>query len=334
MYLDNPALAYLESCLTHLDDMVGRYLPPSLVRIVADYAPPRLLAVGTSINSADASCPLEGENVADDECANVMAHAHPRSASLLLLLFVALLILLAMIIATCILLIRLLLAERRVRHAETDKLLDRTTSGFHLGSLFGRSASSTAAAQTAASDDAPDILNNEKDNANEDEDELNATPGHLHALHGRNSPAVLLVGRTSSSNSLRQRTNSTGGGGATDSLNSSIHSINEDILLDKCGMEDLVPPPHPPSPSSSSDNQKETMSSSLSRLNTVSERMSEETLDDCHAFTDVSKMTRRTESFDARANEVEEHGALECVRECDDDDDDDETPLTLDSSTR
>jgi hypothetical protein len=57
------------------------------------------------------------------------------------------------------------------------------------------------------------------------------------------------------------------------------HIITEDMLTDRLGFEEVVPPHHSPH-------------ASCTTLPSVNERMSEESLDDCHAFSDV-KVPRR-----------------------------------------
>ena len=192
---------------------------------------------------------------------------------------------------------------------------------------------------SSASDDASDIAIAEEDLNDE---ELQATPGHLHALANRTSPARLLPKVHSDSNLLKspaaQRRRS-----ATRSVNSSrssspfsgsvglmsasdnnigkdtisnnntttnnnnnnnIHAssaaasyasssldgkFDPDLLLDRLGFIDLDPPlPHeircgPLAAPGSIDGK----SNNAGGLTPVNERLSEETLDDCHAFQDL-----------------------------------------------
>lgn len=276
-YIDRDV--FFEGYQAYLDS-ISRYLPSSVTKFIADYSP--------TTSSYDGSCLLQ-DAAAGGECNN----EHRRHSALLLALpFVSFAFVFVMF---RILIIARSRVQEKVGQGESDKLLDRRNSGFALRSFFKRSSSSGPAA---------------RDNDTEvhvvEEDELNASPGHLHAMSGKQQ--AVLIGRPPSSGSLK-RTNSVSG---TDSLSSSMRSINEDILLDKIGFEEVEPP--------SPEGQKQKVSSK--KLNTVTERMSEETLDDCHAFNEVTfkKLNRKRDSFDSRANEMaDDHAALERVVECDGD---------------
>lgn len=62
---------------------------------------------------------------------------------------------------------------------------------------------------------------------------------------------------------------------------SSIEEIEPDILTDKMGHEELTPG---------------SCASSVSTLHTVNERMSEDALEDCHAFTDLKNVIRQIQA--------------------------------------
>lgn len=196
---------------------------------------------------------------------------------------------------------------------------------------------------SSASDDASDIAIGD---LNDDDEELQATPGHLHALANRTSPARLLPkvhsdsnllkspgaaqrrrSATRSVNSSRSSSPFSGSVGlmsasdnnigkdtisnnnntttATTNNNNNIHAssaaasyaslssldgkFDPDLLLDRLGFIDLDPPlPHeircgPLAAPGSIDGK----SNNAGGLTPVNERLSEETLDDCHAFQDL-----------------------------------------------
>eukprot|EP00560_Eucampia_antarctica_P004930 CAMPEP_0197833932 /NCGR_PEP_ID=MMETSP1437-20131217/20595_1 /TAXON_ID=49252 ORGANISM="Eucampia antarctica, Strain CCMP1452" /NCGR_SAMPLE_ID=MMETSP1437 /ASSEMBLY_ACC=CAM_ASM_001096 /LENGTH=236 /DNA_ID=CAMNT_0043438267 /DNA_START=82 /DNA_END=792 /DNA_ORIENTATION=+ len=143
--------------------------------------------------------------------------------------------------------------------------------------------------------------NIEDDKYVEDCDSMDAAPLHFHAMR---IPARLqgtplscqqnLRGSFSSSRSRSKPTSrDVSPSGSRTPSNSSTGStiIDNDILLDRLGLEELLPPPpheigvvnFQPPPA----------------LSSVNERMSEENLDDCHAFSDlvVSAKIERSGSF-------------------------------------
>jgi len=155
------------------------------------------------------------------------------------------------------------------------------------------------------------------------EDEINAAPLHLHAirtparLQGNTSLNSITKAnmprsrsssrsRTSSRNTSRDtspcpsdiaggiiltRVSSTNSSIAGD-LDSSITSggvqinIDPDILLDRMGMD-------------ASPTMNDSLSGSITFLPCLNERMSEESLDDCHAFTDLRNVIRQIPSASA-----------------------------------
>jgi len=125
-----------------------------------------------------------------------------------------------------------------------------------------------------------------------DDDDINAEPLHLHAMR---IPDARLLGsqrnlsfssRNSSRSSSRSRSRSSSpatsktkslplGQDIPDNL-SDISDKDADILTDNLGLQDIEPINH------------DTHSSRNRSLPPVNERMSEEALDDCHAFSDLS----------------------------------------------
>ena len=170
------------------------------------------------------------------------------STSLVLLLLTFLLI--ALSLGVLIIMMRSLLREE-IGKVEAKQLIHREQSAFG----FGLSASSAGRADTIRGDD-----NNEE--------ELDATPGHLHAVDKAKEIALI------SDAEARKRCC------AEHSPSISPLPFIEDILLDKVGLEDI---PCPPSP----EIQKERLTS-VETLNTVPERLCEDSLDDTHAFCDAS----------------------------------------------
>jgi len=212
------------------------------------------------------------------------------------------------------------------------------------------SPDSSASDGSSSSDDASDIAIADKDLGEDDED-LQATPGHLHALANRTSPARLLpkvhsdsklqlaekllspaaqrrrsasrsvnssrssspshghsiprsgsIGLMSSSdivmntnlgkdvpNSNNSSNNITSSAAASYASSSLDGKFDPDLLLDRLGFIDLDPPlPHeircgPLAAPGSIDGK----SNNAGGLTPVNERLSEETLDDCHAFQDL-----------------------------------------------
>ena len=165
------------------------------------------------------------------------------SLSLLLLTF-------ALSFGVLVILMRSMLREK-VGRAEAKQLIHREQSGFGIGLSFSQAGRA-------------DIPGDE----NKEEDELDATPGHLHVV--KNTADIALV----SDDDARKRCC------AEHSPSTSPLPFIEDILLDKSGLEDV---PCPPSP----EVQKEKLMS-VETLNTVPERLCEDSLDDSHAFCDVT----------------------------------------------
>jgi len=125
------------------------------------------------------------------------------------------------------------------------------------------------------------------------DDDINASPLHLHV--GENAK---LQGKSSSRSSSSSRSHSrsrdpspatsrtpTGGRSRRNSNASNVSAddmhIDPDILTDKMGHEDLEQPKHVD------------VHSLRAALPSVNERMSEETLEDCHAFTDLKDVIRQ-----------------------------------------
>lgn len=107
--------------------------------------------------------------------------------------------------------------------------------------------------------------------------------------------------------------------------NSSISSLEEiidpDILTDKMGFLELD--------LKEQQNSSRTLNNSCSNLNSVNERMSEETLDDCHAFSDLKR-----EGNASRGNSITTGGEvsssmLEPLDECEDEDIEEEGQVIL-----
>lgn len=74
---------------------------------------------------------------------------------------------------------------------------------------------------------------------------------------------------------------------------SSIEDIEADILTDKMGHEELIPG---------------SCASSVSTLHTVNERMSEDALEDCHAFTDLKDVIRQIQATHSGSGEGQGQG--------------------------
>jgi hypothetical protein len=106
---------------------------------------------------------------------------------------------------------------------------------------------------------------------------------------------------------------SIGGGGS--SFSNLEDFIDPDILTDKMGLVELEPSHHHPhqSSSSSSQHQQHQLNASFSNLAPVTERMSEETLEDVHAFSDV--VVRGTRSSIAMGSSGEDVVLLEALDE-------------------
>ena len=172
---------------------------------------------------------------------------HNSSTSLVLLLLTFALI--ALSLGVLIIMMRSILREK-VGRMEVKQLIHRKESGFGLG-------------MSVSSADLTDTIEDDENN----EEELDATPGHLHAVNKTKGIALI------SDVEARKRC-------CTEhSSSTSPLPFIEDIFLDKSGLLDV---PCPPSP----DAQKEKLMS-VETLNTVPERLCEDSLDDSHAFCDV-----------------------------------------------
>lgn len=209
-------------------DSLSYYMPDSLIKFFF---------------SSDRSQPYQYES-SERECPNTVNSG--QSLILLLLTFA----LIALALGVLIMMMRSILREK-VGRAEAKQLIHRKQSGFDIGLSFSQA-------------DRSDIA---EDNENKEEEELDATPGHLHAV--KNTADIALV----SDGDARKRCYT------QHSPSTSPLPFLEDILLDKSGLEDV---PCPPSP----EVQKEKLMS-VETLNTVPERLCEDSLDDSHAFCDV-----------------------------------------------
>lgn len=95
-------------------------------------------------------------------------------------------------------------------------------------------------------------------------------------LDGSQSPSIVSVSGYGSASSSRRNSYS------------SIEDIEPDILTDKMGHEELTPG---------------SCASSVSTLHTVNERMSEDALEDCHAFTDLKDVIRQIQATHSGSGE-------------------------------
>ena len=171
------------------------------------------------------------------------------STSYVFLLLTFFVLMLALSMGVLILVMRSILREK-VGRMEAKQLMHRGQSGFGLG--FGISRSDIVGANEGSENN---------------EEELDATPGHLHAV--KHAERIALI----SDAEARKRCC------AEHSPSISPLPFIEDILLDKSGLEDI---PCPPSP----EIQKEKLMS-VETLKTVPERLCEDSLDDTQAFCDV-----------------------------------------------
>jgi len=104
--------------------------------------------------------------------------------------------------------------------------------------------------------------------------------GHL---DGSQSPSIVSGYGSASASASSSRRNSC----------SSIEDIEADILTDKMGHEELIPG---------------SCASSVSTLHTVNERMSEDALEDCHAFTDLKDVIRQIQATHSGSGEGQGQG--------------------------
>ena len=215
---------------TYLDSL-SYYMPDSFIKFFFDASPNEGSMQACQHQSSEHECPITGNSV---------------SSLLLLLLTLALT---GLALGVLIMMMRSMLREK-IGKAEEKQLIHREQSGFGFGLSFSRA-------------DHSDIAGDE----NEEEEEFDATPGHLHAV--KNTTEIALV----SDGDARKRCCT------QHSPSTSPLPFIEDILLDKSGLEDV---PCPPSP----EVQKEKLMS-VETLKTVPERLCEDSLDDTHAFCDV-----------------------------------------------
>ena len=213
-------------------DSLSYYMPDSVIKFFINASPTPGHAAGQDRYGAQ-------------EC----QFMQETSTSYVLLLLAFLVLMLLLSIGVLILIMRSILHEK-IGRMETKQLIHREQSGFGLG--LGISWCDNTGA----------VEGNENN-----EEELDATPGHLHAVN-KTKEIALISNAEGKKRCFAQHSPST-----------SPLPFIEDILLDKSGLEDV---PCPPSP----EIQKEKLMS-VETLNTVPERMCEDSLDDTHAFCDV-----------------------------------------------
>ena len=213
-------------------DSLSYYMPDSVIKFFIDASP----------TSGHEAC----QDRYDAQECQLMQRT---STSYVLLLLTFLVLMLALSIGVLILVMRSVLREK-VGRIEAKQLLHREQSEFGLG---------LSIATAGRTDDFKGDENNEE--------ELNATPGHLHAVNKAKGIALI------SDAEGKKRCC------AQHSPSASPLPFIEDILLDKSGLEDI---PCPPSP----EIQKEKLMS-VETLKTVPERLCEDSLDDTQAFCDV-----------------------------------------------
>lgn len=197
----------------------------------------------------------------------------------------------------------------------------------------------TVANESAADSSIPAVtsIKNESKKHDANYQDVDAAPLHFHAMR---IPARLQglpssqhnIRRSRSSSRSRSKPTSRDGSpsGAsrtsTDSLSGSV--VDSDILLDRLGLEELEPPlPHeidsqPPLPC-------------------VNERMSEESLDDCHAFSDlavpsvkVERSSSFTSSRDGGGSVQGDSSFLETLEEFDEEEEDDDEDGANDNGSK
>ena len=213
-------------------DSLSYYMPDSVIKFFMNISP-------TTVHEAN-------QDRFDAQDCQLMQETSTSYVLLLLTFFV---LMLALSIRVLILAMRSILREK-VSRIEAKQLMHRSQSGFGLG--LGISGSDIVGAVEGSE-------NNEK--------ELDAMPGHLHAV--KHAERIALI----SDAEARKRCC------AEHSPSTSPLPFIEDLLLDKSGLEDI---PCPPSP----EIQKEKLMS-VETLNTVPERLCEDSLDDTQAFCDV-----------------------------------------------
>ena len=215
-------------------DSLSYYMPDSVIKFFIDATP----------TSGHEAC----QDRYDAQECQLMQET---STSYVLLLLIFLVLMLALCsIGVLILIMRSILREK-VGRIEAKQLLHREQSGFGVG---------LSIATVGRTDDA-------KQNENNEEEELDATPGHLHAVN--KAEGIALISDAEGNKRCC----------AQHSPSASPLPFIEDLLLDKSGLEDI---PCPPSP----EIQKEKLMS-VETLNTVPERLCEDSLDDTQAFCDV-----------------------------------------------
>jgi hypothetical protein len=171
-------------------------------------------------------------------------------------------------------------------------------------------------------------------------DDMDAAPLHLHAmriparLQGAPSSSSSKRGSRSSSRSRSKPTSRdvspSAGSRTPSSTTSSSHLIDSDILLDRLGLEELEPPP------------PHEIGVITPGLTSVNERMSEENLEDCHAFCDLVMTAKieRTGSFTSSREGSVTGGSvqgdasfLETLEEFDEEEEDDDDEVDNENTT-
>ena len=181
-------------------------------------------------------------------------------------------------------------------------------------------------------------IKNETKKPNANYQDLDAAPLHFHAmriparLQGLPSSQHNIRRSRSSSRSRSMPTSRDGSpSGAsrtsTDSLSGSL--VDSDILLDRLGLEELERPV------------PNEIDSSQPPLPCVNERMSEESLDDCHAFSDlampsvkVERSSSFTSSRDGGGSVQGDSSFLETLEEFDEEEEDDDEDGTNDDGNK
>lgn len=132
-------------------------------------------------------------------------------------------------------------------------------------------------------------------------DDLNLPPGRMNALKGTLRLNHVILPKKSESRSRSKSPSITYRSNTTD--NSSMSSLEEDMLTDRAGLEELEVKLH---------NSREFVN-----LTPVNERMTEDTLEDVHAFSDVQRSSNAS-----RANSISVQGEapLQPLDECDEED--------------
>jgi hypothetical protein len=143
-------------------------------------------------------------------------------------------------------------------------------------------------------------------------------PASLQSQLRRRKSDPAISSRSSGSRSPATGQHNFDGGSSISSLE---EIIDPDILTDKMGFLELDP--------KEQQNSSRTLNNSCSNLTAVNERMSEDTLDDCHAFSDLKR-----EGNVSRGNSITTGGEvsstmLEPLDECEDEDIEEEGQVIL-----